>query len=140
MSRTRLPRSSLTAIRTEFRAARRRTRPRSGQGTVCDHPPVYIRRETAHGVVSRGLDRNETFGRIDPQFGTEADLKELQQRYAEVSELKNRQHELLAQLGQRLGAASEYLKALQAPDEGEGSDDATAGLVKALSGELEPRS
>jgi FkbM family methyltransferase len=66
----------------------------------------------------------------------DADLKELQERYAEVTELKNRQHELLTQLGQRLGAASEYLSLLQGTESARQSEVAT-GLVEALSGDLE---
>jgi FkbM family methyltransferase len=66
----------------------------------------------------------------------EADLKELQERYGELTALKNRQHELLLQLGQRLGAASEYLQALKAPDGSADSSSASEGLVHALAGDL----
>jgi hypothetical protein len=65
----------------------------------------------------------------------EADLRELQERFSQVLDLKDRQLELLVKLGNRLGAASEYLKKLSS----ENPDDAPAEtyrLVRALKDDL----
>lgn len=66
-----------------------------------------------------------------------ADLKDMQERYAEVTELKDQQHELLVKLRQRLGAASDYLNQLQGTDEATGKSGAAEGLARAVSGDLE---
>lgn len=67
----------------------------------------------------------------------ESDLKDLQARFGEVTELKNKQHELLVKLGQRLGTASEFLKQLNTPDDAGHPKDAADRLAEALTGEPE---
>ena len=67
----------------------------------------------------------------------DADLKELQNRYAEIKQVRDRQLELLVQLGQRLKSASEYLKALESGEDPAGGSVPTASLARVLSGELE---
>jgi FkbM family methyltransferase len=67
----------------------------------------------------------------------DADLKDLQARYAETREVRDRQHELLAQLGQRLKAASDYLNALKSSEDLPGGSVLTDSLARVLSGEAE---
>ena len=69
----------------------------------------------------------------------DTDLKELQERYGQLLEQRDQQHDLLVQLTRRLGSASEFLKQLNAPDgQYQQGDSAVAeGLSRALSGELE---
>jgi hypothetical protein len=68
----------------------------------------------------------------------DADLKELQERYGGLLELKNQQHELLAKLRQRLEVAAVYLKELQNPDDSAGGSRVSVELYKLLSGDFEP--
>ena len=67
----------------------------------------------------------------------EADLQELQERYAVTLDAKERQEDLLRKLRQRLKHASEFLKQINM----QGSDmvrrDVAVSLVRALTGEVE---
>jgi nitrate reductase assembly molybdenum cofactor insertion protein NarJ len=67
----------------------------------------------------------------------EADLEDLQQRYAELRDIRERQHELLVQLGQRLKSASETLQRLEGKEGSMGDRLLTEPLARVLSGELE---
>jgi hypothetical protein len=62
----------------------------------------------------------------------ENDLKELQQRYGAVLDLKNNQHELLMKLRERLSVAAEYLQQLKRDNQGEADDQLAQFLVRAL--------
>ncbi len=73
------------------------------------------------------------------QSQREADLADLQSRYASLLELKNRQQELLVKLGKRLGSASDYLRQLAVDDEDRASTAQAERLVEALSGDLEAK-
>lgn len=70
----------------------------------------------------------------------DADLKELQKRYAKLEDLKNQQHELLTKLGQRLGAASEFLQRLGPGGDPEAALGRTDEFVRALGGESDTSS
>lgn len=70
----------------------------------------------------------------------DADLKELQNRYAKLEDVKNQQHELLTKLGQRLGAASEFLKQLGPANQSDSASGSTDELARAIGGELDSSS
>lgn len=67
----------------------------------------------------------------------DADLRDLQERYGKLLEIRNQQQELLGKLGHRLGAASEYLQALRESDGASDHPAAVEGLAQALSGDVE---
>lgn len=69
----------------------------------------------------------------------EADLKELQERYARIYETKKGQEELLLKLQQRLSVAAEQLKHL-ALDEQHSGDPLARELLRALGGDDQHRS
>ena len=67
----------------------------------------------------------------------DADLRDLQERYGKLLDIKNQQQELLGKLGHRLGAASEVLQALRDSEAASDHPTAVEGLVQALSGDVE---
>jgi len=65
----------------------------------------------------------------------EADLRDLQERYAKIREDNRQQVELLGKLRQRLGAASKYLQQFSLQESDTPREELAFNLVKALSGE-----
>lgn len=87
-----------------------------------------------------GSARSDLAVSVRVQALREADLRELQERFAKVNKLKDQQNDLLIKLGQRLGAASQYLKQLK-DSAGKAEDHGAAeGLVRALAGDFEANS
>jgi hypothetical protein len=65
----------------------------------------------------------------------EADLKEMQSRYADAIEVRDQQHELLVQLRQRLGSAADFLKQLGAKPIDDNERYVASELLRALDGD-----
>ena len=91
-----------------------------------------LRRETKSQEVALDNARRDLGIALRVQVLRENDLKELQQRYSAVLDLKNSQHKLLMKLQERLSVAAEYLQQLKRDNQGEADDQLAQFLVRAL--------
>ncbi len=91
-------------------------------------------RQLAEKIAELEKTKSDLSVAIRLQALRDADIKELQSRYAKVSEVRDQQRELLVKLQQRLGHAAEYLNQLGAqPSDGQGQQIA-GELIRALGG------